>query len=112
MIESYADIQKTLAIAGRDLTFTIAEVEVVILGTLGWSTHLLQQEPAFADVEQMELNIYVATKDCVDNSIVKDMTFTIADDVYVYTLQILRDPIFMHNNWSRISATYISKATI
>ena len=114
--ETYAEIQKLLEVDGTNLTFsrTVAEVTTIftILGSFGWSTSFLRQESSFAEVEQTELNFYVATKDIVDNTIVAGETFTIVDDSYIYTLKILRTPINMMNNWSRIPSNFVSKVAI
>lgn len=108
-METYEEIQATLAIDGITLTFPT--VPASILAIFGWSTSVLRQEASFAEVEQTDLNFYVATKDLDDNSITSGMTFTIEDDSYTYTLKILRTPINYMANWSRIPATFISKAT-
>ena len=108
-METYEEIQATLAIDGITLTFS--DIPTTILATFGWSTSVLRQEASFAEVEQTDLNFYVATKDLLDNSITSGMNFTIEDDAYTYTLKILRTPINYMANWSRIPATFISKVS-
>jgi hypothetical protein len=106
MIESEELIQEVLSLEGRDIIFTSFTIKAIV----GSSLSLLRQEPSFAEVEQLDFNFYVSTKDCDDNSIAGKGTFTLADATFTYSFKVLRNPIPYMDGWSRISAGYTGKA--
>lgn len=107
-MESYEEIQEILTEDGRALTFSAG----TMLALIGSSLSLLRQEPAFAEVEQLDFNFYVSTQDCVTLGIAEDDEFTIADDIHEYTFIVLRAPIPYTDGWNRIPAMFIGKVDV
>jgi len=104
-METYDEIKATIAEDGKILTFDNGLLDAI----MGTSTSLLRQEPSFAEVEQTEINFYASTKDCIDLEVAAQQLCTMDDDVYIYTLKILRNPIPFMDSWSRIPACYVSR---
>ena len=70
---------------------------------------LVAPEVSVYRVEQQIYNFQVSTKDCVENEIEADDSFTMADNSYNYSFKLKVRPIPSHDGWSRISADYLGR---
>lgn len=104
LLETYTQVQEFLTNFGETLTFPT----FTMLAIPGFHTTLLQDVSRFTPVsEQQNFNFMVSGKDYRDNSVTVDMTFTLTDDVNVYTFNILQEGIPQADGWYRIGSNLI-----
>lgn len=92
-------IQKLLAIAGNTLEFEGFD----ILGILGFDVSILSSgETSLYEVQRQNFSVQVDTKDVIDNSIEKEMSFKVTNGERQYTLQLDRPPVDNLSGWSQL----------
>jgi hypothetical protein len=103
------DVTGTLDIVGTDLEFDAFTVK----GIPGFSTSILVKgEVSLYEVEVQNFTFQVSTLDCINNDLVQDLLFTIADTSYSYTFKVDRPPINDLTGWSKLHANYVSKEAL
>jgi hypothetical protein len=98
-------IQNTLAIAGKDLTFSTGAIK----GIPGFELQTLYKgEESLYEVERQNFCFHISAADWVASQIDVDMTFTITDlaNVYTFNVEGIQPDL---NGWAFLKATYRSK---
>ena len=102
-------IDRVLNLTGTLLTFADFE----IYGLAGFNTSVLYKgELSLYEVEKQNFTFQVATADCSLSNIIRDITFTITDGIYVYTFKLDRDPISDLTGWSKLNVNFVGKVII
>jgi hypothetical protein len=107
-METYAEIQEVLVELGEVLTFPT----FTIYGINELDRGFLDMQEGYSQVEHIEYQIIVSSKDCATHAVVVGNTFTTTDTVYTYNFKVQRPHIPYGDGWSRLPINLVSKVAL
>lgn len=102
--ESYTEIQRTLR-EGIVIDFPSFSINVIP----ACSTAILQEIASMSRVEQQDFLFFASTKDCANNNIAANDTFTTTDDDYLFNWIVQRDPTQYTDGWSKLPIMLVER---
>ena len=107
-METYAEIQEILRELGEELTFPSFTIYAINELDRGF----MDMQEGYSQVETIERQFIVSSKDCVTHAIAVGNTFTATDDVYNYSYKVQRPHIPYGDGWSRLPIDLVSKVAL
>lgn len=108
MIESYEDIQATLQVLGVPLVFAT----FTIYGMQDFEDLYEDNTQSNTQVQTLEFNFNISTKDSKTHSIAIGNIFTTTDDTYTYTYKVIREQLVFGSGWNKLPVNRMSKVAL
>jgi len=109
MIETYEDIQATLTVLGEPLVFEAGTIKGIADFTSVFTDVARQSN---VQIETLEFEFLISTKEASVLEIVPQTTFTTTDNVYNYTYRVARDMLVFGTGWSKLPANRVTRELI